>query len=88
VDIARHIASKQQTLDSLLLSETTYVNDLYTFHDVFVIRIETWLNETTDKDAISKFKASPSRADLNLLFQTIHDLATTHTTFLKDLKER
>lgn len=88
IDIARHIASKQQVLDSILLSETNYVNNLCTFHEVYAVKIEAWLIETTDKDVVAKFKSTSARKDLDRLFRILHDLAAAHREFLSELKER
>jgi hypothetical protein len=88
LDIARHIASKQQVLDTILQSESKYIQDLNTFHELYTIRLQNWFNESTDKELNAKFKTTPARKDLDKLFHTLHDLSMVHSAFLKDLKDR
>lgn len=88
IDIARHVSLKHQALLALLQSEVSYVNDLFIFHESFGLRLKAWVDNTSDKDVITKVKNTPTREDLNILLSCLHEIATIHASLLEDLKER
>jgi hypothetical protein len=55
---------------------------------MFTSRLCSWIDGSTEKDIIAKFKNTDARKNLDILISALHNLATTHTTFLKDLKAR
>ncbi|KAK4516895.1 uncharacterized protein ATC70_000222 [Mucor velutinosus] len=88
LDIARQVSLKHQVLNQLLQSENDYLDDLFTFHEIYTLKIQPWLLNTTDKDLTSKFLSTPHKDQLNSMFQNIHTIAVTHKAFLVELKER
>lgn len=72
----------------MLQSEAEYVNDLHTFNEVYTLRIQPWLEASTDKDIVAKFKMTSAKDNLDALFENLDGIAKTHASFLKELKER
>lgn len=88
LDIARQVSLKHQVLNQLLQSEIDYLDDLFTFHEIYTLKIQPWLHNTTDKDLAAKFLSSPYKSQLHSMFQNIYTIAMTHKAFLIELKER
>ncbi|KAL7309155.1 hypothetical protein PS15m_011269 [Mucor circinelloides] len=88
LDIARQVTLKHQVLNQLLQSEIEYLDDLFTFHEIYTLKIQPWLNNATDKDLVAKFLSTPYKNQLDSMFQNIHTIAMTHKAFLIELKER
>jgi len=88
LDVARHVASQRLVLDTILESETSFVNDLFIFQEMYAFRLRSWIDGSTEKDVVAKFKDTETRQYLDTLFSSLHSLAIAHTSFLKDLKAR
>lgn len=88
LDIARQVQLKRQVLNQLSQSETEYLDDLLTFHEIYTLKIQPWLHNSTDKDIIGKFLSTPYKDQLNSMFQNVQTIADTHKLFLTELKER
>lgn len=79
---------KQQTLDRMIQSETTYLNRLSTFQDTFVRALKIWLNNTEKKESTRKIKGTSLIEAMDNLERNLGNLLDTHSNFLKQIKER
>ncbi|EIE84650.1 hypothetical protein RO3G_09360 [Rhizopus delemar RA 99-880] len=85
---ARHVAYKRQTVNQIIQSETSYLNEFYDFQETYATRMQVWLDATEDKDVTLKLKSTPAKKTLNALFQSLHELSVIHTKFLKEITDR
>ncbi|CEG66107.1 hypothetical protein RMATCC62417_02747 [Rhizopus microsporus] len=88
LDASRHVVHKQQTLDRMIQSETSYLNRLSIFQDTFVRALKIWLNNTEKKEATRKIKGTSLIEAMDSLERNLGNLLDTHSNFLKQIKER